>query len=42
MTHGYFQTVVGVDDASAGYATELKWEFDEDLGRYYILFPDDQ
>ena len=38
----YFQTVVGADDTSAGDATELKWEFDEDLGRYYVLFPDDQ
>ena len=25
------KTVVGADDASAGDATELKWEFDEDL-----------
>ena len=23
-------------------ATELKWEFDEALGRYYVSFPDDQ
>ena len=30
------------DDASAGDATELKWEFDEDSGRYYVSFPDDQ
>ena len=35
-------TVAGADDTSAGDATELKWEFDEDLGRYYVLFPDDQ
>ena len=34
--------VVGADDASVGDATELKWEFDEDLGCYYVLFPDDQ
>ena len=32
----------GVDDASVGDATELKWEFDEDSGRYYVSFPDDQ
>ena len=32
----------GTDDSSAGDATELKWEFDEDLGRYYVSFPDDQ
>ena len=42
MTHRYFQTDAGVDDASAGDATELKWEFDEHLGRYYVSFPDDQ
>ena len=30
MTHGYFQTVAGADDTSAGDATELKWELDED------------
>ena len=28
--------------ASAGDAAELKWEFDEDSGRYYVSFPDDQ
>ena len=32
----------GVDDASAGDAAELKWEFDKDSGRYYVSFPDDQ
>ena len=42
MTHGYFQTVAGVDDTSVGDATELKWEFDEDFGRYYVSFPDDK
>ena len=42
MTHRYFQTDVGADDASVGDATELKWEFDEDSGRYYVSFPDDQ
>ena len=36
------QTVAGADDTSAGGATELKWEFDEELGRYYVSFPDDQ
>ena len=34
--------VAGANDASKGDATELKWEFGEDLGRYYVLFPDDQ
>ena len=42
MTHGYFQTDAGAGDASAGDATELKWEFDEDSGRYYVSFSDDQ
>ena len=41
MTHGYFKIVAGADDTSVGDATELKWEFDEDLGCYYGLFPDD-
>ena len=35
-------TKIVVGDASVGDATELKWEFDEDLGRYYVSFPDDQ
>ena len=42
MTHRYFQTVAGANDESAGDATKLKWEFDEDRGRYYVSFPDDQ
>ena len=36
------KTVAGADDTSAGDATELKSEFDEDLGRYYVSFCDDQ
>ena len=36
------KTVAGDGDASADDATELKWEFDEELGRYYVSFPDDQ
>ena len=42
MTHGYFQTVAGADDTSAGGTTELKWELDEDLDRCYVSFPVDQ
>ena len=42
MTHRYFQTVAGDDDTSAGDATELKWELDEDLDRCYVSFSDDQ
>ena len=34
--------VAGADDASAGDATELKGELDEDLGCCYVSFPDDQ
>ena len=32
----------GADYAITGDATELKWEFEEDSGRYYVSFPDDQ
>ena len=43
MTHRLLpKLVAGADDTSAGDATELKWEFDEELGRYYVSFPDDQ
>ena len=42
MAHRYFQTVAGADDASAGDATQLKWELDEDLVRCVVSFPDDQ
>ena len=43
MTHRLLlKPNAGVDDANPGDATELKWEFDEDLGRYYVSFPDDQ
>ena len=43
MTHSLLpKPDAGTDDASGGDATELKWEFDEDLGRYYVSLPDDQ
>ena len=42
MTHRYFQTVVGADDTSAGDATKLKRELDEDLHRNFVSFPVDQ
>ena len=32
----------GADDAIPEDATELKWEFDEDSGCYYVSFPDNQ
>ena len=31
-----------VEDTSASGTIYLKWEFDEDLGRYYVSFPDNQ
>ena len=43
MTHSLLpKPDAGADDASARDATELKWEFDEESGRYYVSFPDDQ
>ena len=36
------KTVAGADDTSAGGATEFKWDLDEDLGRYFVSFPDYQ
>ena len=43
MTHRLLpKPDAGVDDAIPGHATELKWEFDEDYGRYYVSFPGDQ
>ena len=42
MTHRYFQIVAGADDSSAGDATELKWELDEDFDRCFVSFPVDQ
>ena len=42
MAHRYFQTVAGADDTSAGDATQLKWELDEDLDRSLVSFPVDQ
>ena len=32
----------GTDDTALGDSTELKWDFDEDSGRYYVSFLDDQ
>ena len=42
MAHRYFQIVAGADDTSAGDATQLKWELDEDLDRSLVSFPVDQ
>ena len=38
MAHRYFQIVARADDTSAGDATELKWELDEDLVRCVVSF----
>ena len=42
LTDYYNNTVAGADDASADDGIDLKWEFDEERGRYYVSFPDDQ
>ena len=42
MAHRYFQTVAGADDTSAGDATKLKEELDEDRVRCVVLFLVDQ
>ena len=36
MAPRYFQIVAGADDTSAGDATELKWELDEDRVRCVV------
>ena len=35
-------TVAGADDTSGDDATELKWDFEEELGRYYVSILVDQ
>ena len=42
MTHRYFKIVAVADDTSAGDATELKWELNEDLDHCFVSFPVDQ
>ena len=43
MTHRLLpKPDAGTDDTIPGDTTELKWEFDEDSGRYYVSFSDDQ
>ena len=43
MTHRLLPKLDGgADDAIPGDATELKWEFEDDSGCYYVSFPDDQ
>ena len=42
MTHRYYQTVAGAGDTSAGDATQLKWELDEDRVHCVVSFPVDQ
>ena len=38
MAHRYFQTVLGAGDTSAGDATHLEWELDEDRVRCVVSF----
>ena len=43
MTHRLLpKPDAGTDDTVPGDAIELKWGFDEDSGRCYVSFPDDQ
>ena len=42
MTRRFFQTVAGADDTSAGDATQLKRELEEDLDCCFVSFPVDQ
>ena len=43
MAHRYFQNqFAGADDTSAGDATELKWELDEDHVRCVVSLHVDQ
>ena len=43
MRHGPNHPQLGTTtDSAPGDACELKWEFDEERGRYYVSFPDDQ
>ena len=42
MTHQILPTVAGAADTSAGDATELRSELNEDLGRCYVSFHVDQ
>ena len=42
MTHRFYQTVAGADDASADDGVDLKWEFDEERGRCVVSFHIDQ
>ena len=43
MTHRLLpKPVAGADDTSAGDATQLKWELDEDRVRCVVSFPVDQ
>ena len=42
MTHQILPTVAGPDATSAGDATELRWELNEDHGHCYVSFHVDQ
>ena len=42
MTHHILPTVAGADATSADDATELRWDLNKDLGRFYVSFHVDQ
>ena len=41
-SHNTSKPDAGPDDSVPDDALELRWEFDEERGRYYVSFPDDQ
>ena len=42
MAHRLLHTPdVGTTDF-VGNGSELQWEFDEERGRFYVMYPDDQ
>ena len=41
-SHNTTTTVAGTIESDAGDATELQWDFDEDCGRSYVTYPDDE
>ena len=43
MTHRLQHTPdAGTAENDAGDGSELHWEFDEERGRFYVTYPDDQ
>ena len=43
VAHKFYTTPdAGTDENYTGDGTELYWGFDEERGRYYVSYPDDQ